>query len=241
MFLLNLGNNNPIKTYRPVTNFNRIQFGEFADDQNLNNFYNIQLINASIDVFIYFNVNEQQGDELTLEIDQNLQKYFIIDSDGNCLKIKLDFLDDEYSIINSVKELDPSQILVKNQTNFISTNKNVRINVRTRKSFTYVHKIGFAKTKLNFFIEPVLNVSNLNQNLILSTISLNCTNNEYSIDNGRVNINKNTQLIKKIYASSHYLSVNYCDDSFALYFGQSLTNKTNEFRAFRNFSFYQAM
>jgi len=217
------------RTTRPITKFNRIQLGEEKDTSN--SFYNIKLRNVSVDLFIYLNLNEQENEELTVEIDQNLQKFFIIESDGDCLKIKLDYLDDEYSTINPVKH-DNFEQLVQNEENFLSTNKNIKINIRTTKSFVYVNKNEF-ETNTNFFIAPVLN-----KNFVTSNVSLNCTNNKeiYLIDNKSFVVNRNTQLIKKEFPSSSYLSVNYCDNSFALYFSQN--SQTCLFKAFRNYSFF---
>jgi hypothetical protein len=216
------------RTFRPITKFNRIQLGE--ENSAFNTFFNLKLKNASIDIFINFIRNVQQNNELTIETDQNLQKYFITESDGDCLKIKLDYLDDEYSNINPVKQNNFEQ-LVKNGENFLIANKNIKMNLKTTNSFVYVSKKDF-ETKINFFIDPILS-----KNFITSNISLNCTDNKemYLIDNKRFGVNRNTQLIKKEFPSSSYLSVNYCDETFALYFSQNV--QTCLFKAFRNYSF----
>jgi len=220
-----------IRTFRPITKFNRIQLGE--EKAKNNSIFNIKLRNASIDLFIYLNLNEQQNDELTVEADQNLQKYFITESDGDCLKMKLDYLDDEYSNLNPVKQNDIER-LIMNEENFISSNKNIKLKIKTAKSFVYVNKRDF-DIKINIFIEP--NLSSLSKKMISSNVSLNCTSNKemYFIDNKIFQINKNTQLIKKEFPLNSYLSVNYCDESFALYFSQNF--QTCLFKAFRNYSF----
>ena len=125
-----------IRTFRPVTKFNRIQLGE--DKARNNSIFNIQLRNASIDLFIYLNLNEQQNDELTVEADQNLQKYFITESDGDCLKMKLDYLDDEYSNLNPVKQNDFERLII-NEENFISSNKNINMKSNTVYNFIEEH------------------------------------------------------------------------------------------------------
>lgn len=217
------------RTFRPITKFNRIQLGE--ENSTVNSFFNLKLKNASIDIFINFIRNVQQNNELTIETDQNLQKYFITESDGDCLKIKLDYLDDEYSNINPVKQNNFEQ-LVKNGENVLIANKNIKMNLKITNSFVYVNKKNF-ETKINFFIDPILS-----KNFITSNISLNCTDNKemYLIDNKRFDVNRNTQLIKKEFPSSSYLSVNYCDETFALYFSQNF--QTCLFKAFRNYSFF---
>lgn len=76
---------------RPITRFKRIIFGDVSDrDGDLGS--RIQFLNK-IDVYLYFKNTELYNNptsELELEIDQNLQKYFLIQSNGEYLNVKLD-------------------------------------------------------------------------------------------------------------------------------------------------------
>jgi hypothetical protein len=91
------GNGNMVETFRPITSFRKIIFGVEGS-------YKIKT-NRQIKVklnFVYEGVNSDE--ELKIQTDQNLQKYFLVESNGEYLNIKLDYLkpqEDTYSLVKT--------------------------------------------------------------------------------------------------------------------------------------------
>lgn len=219
-----------IKTYRPITPFERIKFGE--NDPKLSSKYKLKL-DKPIDLYIHFNINESQDEELTIETDQNLQKYFFTESDGDYLKIKLD----SYDLDNMTSLFSNELNAEKNKENILSPSQNVRVDLKLKKSYVYLNK--FKLNQMNVIVEPNWNFFNLIKgsmstfNYVNTTVSLNC-NNVYTIDDEIIKVNSDTKKIStRNNLLNNYLSIYYCDESFALYLTQTLSG--NELKAFKDF------
>lgn len=214
-FLLK-GNNNLIKTIRPTTRFNKIIFGEQDPLKNKPN-YDIRL-KTRIEVFIQIS-HEFNQDELSIECDQNFQKFFFVQSNGYFLNIKLDSYDDNNAktIYYSNKFASDSEIniLNKNGKNFLEQSKPIQINIKTKNPLLILRKFNFSPLNiyLNDQIEP--NVYSRN-----SSVSFNC-NGEISY-NFQNNSSRNVQkFILKTNYINNFLNVTYCNESYELSFKKS--------------------
>lgn len=208
-----IGNNFPIKTYRPITKFNRLIFGEFGN-KSIESNYNIRS-KPPVNVQVTLNDNI---DELTIECDQNLQKFFILESNGDYLKLKLDSFDDNskktiyYSSFFSDDETLKQNKLDQNQNNFIDQLEPIKINLRTKNSYLYINKSNFGI--LNIKVGPGQSGNDFqvmfdcNDQIVYNNISQQ--------NNGNIN---------KFGLKSNYknqlLSIGLCSEIFEIYFKKS--------------------
>lgn len=216
------GNKNLIATRRPITTFKRLVFGE-RDIENKNNYHMITTM--PIDVYLHLR-NDLDNDlfdseQLMIETDQNLQKYFLVESDEETLRIKLDSYEDKYLLERKrLYQLSSNSLLsgnvVKNGINFVNTTR-TRITIRTRQSSLFINKHNFGK--LNIYVQPPPpHQQQLRQQYMVSnsTINLNCNG---SIQFDGILVDDIHKFSNSMMASQ--LSIFVCDESFNLYVSQT--------------------
>jgi hypothetical protein len=191
-----------------------------------------------IDVYLHLNSVKQEEEELTVETDQNLQRFFSVESDEDMLKIKLDVVD-----TNADEQvgffIETTQFPVaaeKDKLNYVNATKNVRIDITVRKTSLFFSKHNFGL--VNVYVEPAASSNNIFKtvNSDLSTILLNC-NGSLLVDGIMLNDIKTFQnrnmndrrKIKEGKIFDTYLSFYICSESYTLFISQA--HGVNEFIA----------
>ena len=269
-----------VRTYRPVTSFNKIIFGQ-STSNNINSLLPIEVsIRLSIqdgqdtisrfDNMIEYDetdVDQSEldekdvGQELTLDCDQNLQKYFMIESNGDYLNIRFD---DSSLMADSNKtksknnhnkeEAEDDEDVMKNLLFLNSTNP-IRLTVRTQQTFMFINKKNFS-SQINLHFEPPTSKYHLKKSYLLnrnnenstelqdangerifknanSTVLFDC-NGVLTIDEHRVRTDIFN--VRKLRTKSNiyldYLNLSICDESFSFYVYHKMG--FNELVAMRN-------
>jgi hypothetical protein len=197
-----------------------------------------------IDVYLHLNSVKQEDEEVIVETDQNLQRFFSVESgaadandinDGDVLKIKLDVADvDDAGYFTSVEK---GYILAeKDKLNYVNATRNVRIDITIRKTSVFVSKHNFGL--VNVYVEPATSHSSLFKTVSsdLSTILLNC-NGSVLVDSIMLNDIKTLQnrnmndkrKIKEGKIFDTYLSFYICSEAYTLFVSQA--HGVNEFIA----------
>lgn len=143
-------------SFRPLTRFTRLVLG---DDQNTKNgskkYFQIKLL-SQISVFLELNALR---DELSIETDQNLQKFLFSDSDGTTLRFYLDSYDDnshdplQLDSTNTNRNKSSSTSLIKldsglDAQNFIRSNDKIKVYLKTSGSSVDIVKRNFSVVNL---------------------------------------------------------------------------------------------
>jgi hypothetical protein len=228
-----------VRTYRPITKtFNKLIFGQ-GQANNVNSLVpieiNIKLSTmedgsaSQFDKMVEYDENEtdvEHGDELTLDCDQNLQKYFLIESNGDYLNIRFD---DSYDKVNQNEETNEN--VVENLI-FLNSSNPIRFTLKTKQTFLFVNKKNFT-AQVNLHFEPSnkhlfdsnsLQVFDQETNTTSelahgnSTVLFDC-NGVMSVDERRVRIDifNVRKLRTKSIVYVDYLQLSLCDESFSFY------------------------
>jgi len=124
------GNGNLLETIRPITSFSKIIFdGEGS--------FKIKTQNE-LKVELNFLDNDGVDEELKIKADQNLQKYFLVESNGEYLNIKLDYLTSQ----------DDTHPLVKTDE-YILNSTAIQIEITTKRSNIVIIRKDFQPIDLS--------------------------------------------------------------------------------------------
>lgn len=141
-------------SFRPLTRFTRLVLGDDPNtkDGSKKNFP-IKLL-SQISVYIELNALR---DELSIEADQNLQKFLFSDSDGTTLRFYLDSYDDNshdpLQLDSTNQNKSSSTSLIKLDSgpdahNFIKSNDKIKVYLKTSGSFVDIVKRNFSVVNL---------------------------------------------------------------------------------------------
>lgn len=211
------GNGNIIKTYRPTTRFNRVILGSL-NPKNITNNYKIK-VDKPIQIFLILDESTLK-EQFTIEADQNLQKFFLLESNDEYLNIKLDFFDlNEHKTIYYQPNNIEKDTLDKNEINLLRPEKPIRILISSNRSQLKISKFQFSQIEV--FIEKISYqyISNLNNKD--SNIWFTCDRRIFfdNQDNG------SSEAVNKFTLKSNYktksIKVNICDESFNYNFANS--------------------
>ena len=216
VFLYFKGNNNSVRTYRPVTKFQRVFFGNKDNYSNeMSPTYKIKSLNP-IYVFIELNANEFD-DELVVEADQNLQKFFFTESDGQTLKFYLDSFDNntDASIYYTARQ-NKSVVLDERAQNYLKSRTRTKVFIKSSHPTLKINKLDF----------DVLNVYfKLNRNLSYqiqhnSFNKFNC-NGQILFNNEFIENYRNETLTLSSRSPNLNVFVYFCSDFFDLSVNES--------------------
>lgn len=141
-------------SYRPLTRFTRLVLGDDSNskDGSKKNFP-IKLFSQ---ISIYLELNALR-DELSIEADQNLQKFLFSDSDGTTLRFYLDSYDDNshdpLQLDSTNKNNSSSSTLIQldsgpDAQNFIRSSDKIKVYLKTSGSFVDITKRNFGVVNL---------------------------------------------------------------------------------------------
>lgn len=211
------GNGDIITTYRPTTKFKKIVFGSL-NPTNLSNNYIIK-IDKPIQITLILDESSLK-DQFTIEADQNLQKFFLLESNDEYLNIKLDFFDSkEHKTIYYQPNKEQEDTLDKNEINYLRPEKPIRILISSNRSQLKISKFQFSEIEV--FIEKIS--YQYNSNLINkdSNIWFTCDRRIFfdNQDTGK------SDLVNQFSLKSNYktksIKVNICDENFHYNFANS--------------------
>lgn len=202
-----------VKTLRPITNFENVIFGN-ANTSTSSVAVNYRIKSSNpIELNVELNVRED-AEELSIEADQNLQKFFIVESDGLNLKIYLDSYDDNgVRTIYYSNDQNASTVLDKHSTNYIRSVSAIKINLRTSKSFVRINKFDF-------------NVVNVRARLQYKFYNAQPTHNSFSKFSCNGNVIFNNVFLDEPHDDKFELSsqrqyenifVHYCNELYQIY------------------------
>lgn len=219
-------------SYRPLTRFTRLALGDdpYTSEGSKRNFQIKSL--SQISIFLELNALR---DELSIETDQNLQKFLFTDSDGTTLRVYLDSYDDNShdplqldshnTNTSNNKQASSSTSLIPLETgpdahNFIKTIGKIKIFLKSSARLVNISKRNFGI--VNLYARFNRNPFELNQHNSFS--KLNCNgqvlfNNEFVSDahsgRGRSNLTFTTSNFNQnVFA---YI----CSESFDLRLGEN--------------------
>jgi DUF4097 and DUF4098 domain-containing protein YvlB len=202
-----------VKTRRPITKFNRIIFqGSRNEGEHPHRSVESQSPSEiDVDVSVQLNVDYDfdeyshpwfNPNELTIETDQNLQKYFVVESDEETLRIQLNSIDGAKIIPSS----------------------RIKITIRTN-----IHSIDLTKVdfngRLNINMVNAAAASNDNDDDSIRTIDLSCSSGgQIRVDGNSLN-NTNSvfhraNYLGHYYNNTIYCRIGFCDESFRLFLSQ---------------------
>ncbi len=119
------GNGNLLETVRPITSFKEIIFDGEGN-------YKIKTKTQLHVKLKFVQENSDLEEELKIQADQNLQKYFMVESNGEYLRIKLDYL----------KNQDDTHPLIK-ANEYVLNSTQIQIEITTKKSNVVVINKNF--------------------------------------------------------------------------------------------------
>jgi hypothetical protein len=251
------GNGNLVRTYRPVTAFNKIIFGQ-STSNNINSLLPIEVsirlstqdgqdTISQFDSMIEYDeediaksyLDENVDQELTLDCDQNLQKYFMIESNGDYLNIRFDdstltkAADSNKTKLNDNEEDDVMKNLL-----FLNSSNPIRLTVKTQQTYMFINKKNFS-SQINLHFEPPSSKYHLKKSYLLnrnenattledggemifkngnSSVLFDCngilTIDEHHVRTDIFNVRK-LRTRSNIYLD--YLNLSICDESFSFY------------------------
>ena len=205
------GNGDKIKTYRATTRYKRVIFGNLNSTNDDTNF-KIQSTKP-IEIDLFFNDKE----EMIIDCDQNLQKYFLLESNGDYLNIKLDYFEDVNQ--KTIYYSDKDQIkLDKNEINYIEPVEPIKIIISSKNSELKINKHNFGKLNFNmerksYLVEPID---------VNSTVAFDCDGKLFynGINNGESSSVRTFSLETNYKTKS--INVSMCDETYSLYFHNDL-------------------
>lgn len=212
------GNGNIIKTYRPTTKYGKVVFGNVMPNNTLIN-YKIR-IEKPIEVYLILD-ESSLNDQFVIEADQNLQKFFLLESNGEYLNIKVDYFEsDEHKTIYYQPNKHDQDKLSKNEINYLQPKEPIRILISTNRQQLKISKFQFSEIEV--FIEKISYQHESNLNKKDSNIWFTCDQRIFfdNQDNGK------SDSIERFSLKSNYktksIKVNICDESFDYNFANSL-------------------
>ncbi|RNA24058.1 hypothetical protein BpHYR1_043394 [Brachionus plicatilis] len=204
------GNGNILKTYRPTTRFSRVVFGKFESSNSSIN-YKIQ-IEKPIEIYLILDESSLK-DQFTIEADQNLQKFFLLESNGEYLNIKVDYFEsDEHRTIYYQAKKEEKDKLDKNEINYLQPTEPIRILISSSRSHIKINKYQFSEIEV--FIEKISYQYEANLYKKDSNIRFTCDQRIFfdNQDDGK------SDSVEKFSLKSNYrtksIKASICDESF---------------------------
>jgi hypothetical protein len=204
-----------------VTKIHRLVLGD--DDEKSTKTYKIRSL-SPINIFVELN-EKQYGDELSIEADQNLQKFFFTESNGNELRFYLDSYDnntEDLLHLSSNSSSTKPTALENNTTNYIKSTDKIKVFLKTSSSYLNVSKLNFGIVNLYFKLNRDQKTNQLN-----SFNKINC-NGEILFNNEFINPGySSNRTLTFTSMSSHNVFVYWCKESVE--FSVHETNKTIQY------------
>jgi hypothetical protein len=131
-----------------------VLFGDWRNETNGTKNFKIKSLNQ---IYVFIELNQDELDEeLVIETDQNLQKFFFTESDGQTLRLYLNSFDNNtddtiYYAANTNGSNRTNAVVLENGTqNYLKSNSKTKIYIKSSSSFLQISKFNFDVVNVYF-------------------------------------------------------------------------------------------